>query len=96
MQGTVTVPEAARLLGVSRSKIWNLLREGALTARSNPLDRRQRLIEIEAIEALRQQGRGASPPTARNSALRLVGIVSEPSLQSADFEGTMERHWRPA
>jgi excisionase family DNA binding protein len=94
MQDSVTVSEAARLLGVSRSKIWSLLREGVLTARSNPLDRRERLIAVEEIERLRLDGRNAARSTAREAALRLVGIVSEPDLQSADFEDLMETHWR--
>jgi excisionase family DNA binding protein len=96
MQETVTVSEAARLLGVSRSKVWSLLREGALTARSNPLDKRERLIEVEELEWLRHQSRTASASKSREAAMRLVGIVSEPTLQSAEFEDDMEKYWRPA
>ena len=49
----MTVPEAAKYLGVHRSKIYRLIQEGELQfAGKNPLDKRQRVLRRSDIEAL--------------------------------------------
>ncbi|MBV9278532.1 MAG: helix-turn-helix domain-containing protein [Chloroflexi bacterium] len=52
---TVTMKEAARLLGISNAKIWRLVKDGALPAHQNPLDRREKLIRREDVERLHAQ-----------------------------------------
>lgn len=49
----VTLAEAARLLGVSHSKVWRLVRDGRLVAHRNPLDQREKLVRREDVERLR-------------------------------------------
>jgi excisionase family DNA binding protein len=44
--------EAAALLGVSHSKIWQLVKNGELCAEPNPRDRRQKLIRLEDLMKL--------------------------------------------
>lgn len=46
------VQEAADILHVRRERIWKLLRDGVLRARTNELDRRQKLIPRTLVEAL--------------------------------------------
>jgi excisionase family DNA binding protein len=89
MQQAVSVKEAAAYLGVSRSKIWILIKEGALPARENPLDRRERLIPLSALETLRDQGKQPRPYP------RSIGMVSDGSLQSSDIDDYLREHWRP-
>jgi hypothetical protein len=48
----ITLTEARRILGVSRMKVWRLVKEGTLTAISNPLDKRQKLVQRLQVEAL--------------------------------------------
>ena len=48
----VTMGEAQAILGVSKFKMWQLVRDGQLTAYQAPLDRRQKLIRREDLEAL--------------------------------------------
>lgn len=52
MTETVTIAEAATRLGVSRQKVWSLVREGVLQAYQNPLDKRQKLIPADALREL--------------------------------------------
>jgi hypothetical protein len=56
---TMTVAEAQRELGVSKVKMAKLLREGALHAEADPLDKRFKLIpraEVDALKARSQRG----------------------------------------
>jgi excisionase family DNA binding protein len=48
----ITLTEARRILGVSRMKVWRLVKDGTLTAISNPLDKRQKLVHRLEVEAL--------------------------------------------
>lgn len=57
---TMTVAEAQRELGVSKVKMARLLREGALHAEPDPLDKRYKLIPRTEVEALKARSRGAS------------------------------------
>lgn len=58
-----TVQEAADFLGVSRIKISKLLRDSVLTAETNPLDTREKLIRLEQLERLK----GFPPAGKRNN-----------------------------
>jgi excisionase family DNA binding protein len=88
MERAITVTEAARRLGVSRHKVWLLMREGALPSRPNPLDRRQKLIPVEAVERLAHHGASRRPYP------RTIGIVSDGSLPSGQSEEYMLSHLR--
>lgn len=50
----VTMGEAQELLGVSRFKLWQLVKEGVLPTFTSPLDRRQKLIRRDDLDRLRQ------------------------------------------
>ena len=50
----VTMTEAQEVLGVSRFKIWQLVRDGELSTYQSTLDRRQKLIRRSDLDALRQ------------------------------------------
>lgn len=49
----ITVAEARAMLGVSRVKIAQLLKQGYLRSFSNPLDGREKLISRAEVEALK-------------------------------------------
>ncbi len=44
--------EAAALLGVSNATMWRLVKDGTLSARQDPLDRRVKLIERADLDRL--------------------------------------------
>lgn len=48
----MTVQAAAELLGVTRRRLWDLIRAGQLEAVQNPLDRREKLIPREEVDRL--------------------------------------------
>jgi excisionase family DNA binding protein len=76
----VPIIEAARLLGVSRTRVWAMVRDGRLVAWPDPLDRRQRLISRASIELLlRERGGDVTLPGS-------VGIVSDPGFRSSESE----------
>jgi excisionase family DNA binding protein len=87
---TVTMKEAAARLGISNATMWKLVRDGVLEVRRNPLDRRQRLVRVSAIERLRAKG-GA----VRRPAPRTLGSVSDPELRSDRLEDYIGAHWKP-
>ena len=63
----VTIAEARAILGVSKPRMAELLREGALIAEENPLDKRSKLVKRADVEALaRRAGRLGkdNPPQA--------------------------------
>jgi hypothetical protein len=82
--------EAAARLGISNATMWKLVRDGVLEVRQNPLDRRQRLIPVSAIERLQDKG-GA----ARRPAPRTLGSVSDPELRSDQLEEYIKARWKP-
>lgn len=67
MANDVTMTEAARRLGVSLVKVRSLVREGILPVRANPLDKREKLVPLAAVEELALQGQPASTPQRRQS-----------------------------
>ena len=50
----VTMREAQQILGVSKFKMWQLVRDGELTAYQSSVDRRQKLVRRADLEALRR------------------------------------------
>lgn len=83
----VTMTEAARRLHVSVVKIRSLVREGTLPVQENPLDRREKLIPLAAVEQLEQRVKPAERAWPRS-----IGIIADPSFQSEDAEEYMETH----
>ncbi len=60
MDDKLTIKEAAEYLGVSRVKVNNLIRQGMLTAESNVLDAREKLIPLPQLADLKTRGRRQS------------------------------------
>ena len=50
----LTLKEAREYLGVSKAKMWRLVKEGALSVYSDILDKRKRLVKKADVEKLRQ------------------------------------------
>jgi predicted metalloprotease len=48
----MTVGEARDVLGISRPKMAQLLKDGVLTVRVDPLDKRVKLVSRTAVQAL--------------------------------------------
>jgi hypothetical protein len=46
------IHEAARLLGVKKDKLARLAREQTIRSRTNPLDKREKLVEVSEIKKL--------------------------------------------
>ncbi len=46
----IPLMEAAKRLGISRMTMNRLVREGRFTVYANPLDRRQRLLDVAELE----------------------------------------------
>ena len=67
----VSVSEAGRILGVSDSTIWRMIRRGALTSVRR---RGRRLIPCETLESQALAEQGEIPPLQPNHPMfRLVG-----------------------
>jgi excisionase family DNA binding protein len=60
----VTVQIAAETLGVSRRRIWDLIRQGSIEAIQNPLDKREKLIPQSEIDRLLQFARASKKAAA--------------------------------
>ena len=86
----VTMKEVAARLGTSNATMWKLVKEGVLEVRQNPLDRRQRLIPVSAIERLKDKGGAARRPRPRT-----LGSVSVPELRSDQLEEYIRSRWKP-
>jgi excisionase family DNA binding protein len=53
----LSMKEVAQRLGISRVTVWKLVRDSVLPARQNPIDKRERLIPLSAVQALERRGR---------------------------------------
>jgi len=49
----ITMTEAQDILGVSRTKMWRLIKDGILNTYSNPLDNRKTLVRLNDVEKLK-------------------------------------------
>ena len=84
----VTVSDAARELGVSRTTVWSMVRRGELETYPDPIDKRRSLIPAQSIRALLE--RRGTVPRARP---RTIEIVSDGSVQSEDVEEHLRKNW---
>ncbi len=48
----ISISDTMRLLGVSRTKVWRLMKDGMLTPYSNPLDKRETLFRKAEVMSL--------------------------------------------
>ena len=48
----LSLTEASQLFGINRILLGQRLKDGTLTAHSNPFDRRQKLLDRDEIESL--------------------------------------------
>ena len=91
MQDRLTIREVADELGISRTTVWTMVKNGELSASVNPIDKRQHLVPRLAVEQLKERGR-----TSRRRMPRTFGMVSDPTLQSTELEDYMREHWLPS
>jgi excisionase family DNA binding protein len=90
----LSIQDAARLLGVSRRHIWQLVKRGELPATVNPVDRRSKLIPIRALRALRRPEAPHPPNGSSVTRLRSVASYKGPvSVHSDEIQGYLEAHW---
>jgi excisionase family DNA binding protein len=87
MKNALTMTEAARALGITRVTLGRLVRDGRLTTRENPLDKRQRLIPVEEIERLQGVNSGEPRPLPRT-----VGAIHDPELFSEQVKEYIKAH----
>ncbi|HET9111962.1 MAG TPA: hypothetical protein VFN78_14125 [Ktedonobacterales bacterium] len=64
----LTASSAAKELGTTRAKIAKLIKSGVLPHIPNPLDGREKLVPLSAIDRLRQMGRRSDDPKVRRVA----------------------------
>jgi predicted site-specific integrase-resolvase len=64
----ITLVEARQRLGVSRVTMTRLVKEGRFPLYENPLDRRQKLVDVDELEAARQPRRIESGATEKKLA----------------------------
>ena len=50
----LTLRQAQERLGVSKTKAWQLVRDGSLPVHADPRDRRVKLVRVEDVERLLQ------------------------------------------
>jgi hypothetical protein len=56
MSKLLTLKDAAEFLGISRMKLWRLIRDGKLHPIVNELDHREKLLDFEELETLKSKG----------------------------------------
>jgi excisionase family DNA binding protein len=49
-----TMAEAARILGVSRTKVWHLVKKNIIPSQKDPLDDRKKLVRKSDLEQLKR------------------------------------------
>jgi excisionase family DNA binding protein len=50
----MSLSDAAKYLGVSRNKLWRMVKDGRLEAYDNPKDDRVKLVKQSDLDALQQ------------------------------------------
>lgn len=58
MMDTLPLAQAAQYLGVSRRKVWQLVKKGQLKAERDPLDERRKLVKVQDLERLKETSYG--------------------------------------
>ena len=89
VQDALTMTQAAERLGITRVTLRRLVREGRLPTLENPLDKREKLIPLQALEQL-QSGGVRQWPWPKS-----IGMLSDPELRSDELEEWLEANWRP-
>lgn len=72
MDDFLTLNDAAEYLGISRMKLWRLVKAEKLTATTNPLDSRERIIrksELDKLKAQAPRKKERSPLTDKEMAI---------------------------
>ncbi len=102
---SVTVTEAAAMLGVRKEKIARLIKQGILTSRPSKLDARRRLIPRAQVEKILQE-EGHNPPKKRTTTNRelptrprprTAGMYTGPvKIHSDEVEDYLREHWHPS
>ncbi len=77
------------MLGVSHATIWKMVRDGVLAAESNPIDKRDQLVRVADLDALKVESCMTRRPWPRT-----IGAV-DLAVQSDEIEGWLEANWRP-
>ncbi len=85
----VPMREVAAMLGVSHAKIWKMVRDGVLTAESNPLDRREKLVNVTDLEELKGERSVTRRPWPHTIGAADLGV------QSDEIEEWLEANWQP-
>ncbi len=67
----ISLVEAARYLGVSRAKLSRMVREGVVSYRHSPLDRRLKLFRIDDLDDLLVNPRRSYPARRRRIPQRM-------------------------
>ena len=97
---SVTVMEAAAMLGVRKEKIARLIKQGILTSRPSKLDARRKLIPRAQVEnILAEEGRkprGGRDETTSRRRPRTAGLYTGPmKVHSDEVEDYLREHWHP-
>lgn len=81
----IPLREAAKRLGISRTKLWSMVRNGDVEVRPDPLDRRQRLVSVQAIDTLLAD-RALEAGPKRSGTKRFIsdGIEGNPNAVPSD------------
>lgn len=61
-EGLLTVTQAAKLLGVTRGRVLEMIKTEQLAVKTSPLDRRLKLVRRQDVEALRRLDPVEPPP----------------------------------
>lgn len=97
MSDKFTVGEVANYLGISRTTVWKMITSGELPVTKNPIDKRQHLVPVAAVESLKEQGRVKDTRVPHRPVPRTFGMYDGPvEIHSDELEEYMREHWRPA
>jgi excisionase family DNA binding protein len=98
MRDKLTVREVADYLGISRTTVWKMISNGELPATKNPVDKRQHLVPLAAVEKLQADGRKkdtrrlSDRPRPRTAGM-YTGAVK---VHSDEIEDYLKEHWHPS
>jgi hypothetical protein len=94
----VNLTTAAKILGVSRTKLWTMVRAGEVESLPDRLDKRQRLIPIREVERLlSERGVSIQPNSESRGRPRFIsdGGVSNPDAVGSDrIKEWVRETWR--
>jgi excisionase family DNA binding protein len=98
MEDKLTVGEVADYLGISRTTVWKMISNGELPATKNPIDKRQHLVPLTAVEQLQAAGRkkvGKRPLDRPRP--RTAGMYAGPvKVHSDEIDDYLREHWHPS